>query len=62
MKKESMFFDVHMHAFNLSHAGLLAFINRAVLNSNLTLNDIYDKKILKIIVAFIKPKLLKLKK
>jgi hypothetical protein len=54
MKKESLFFDVHMHAFNLSHAGLLAFINRALLNKKLTLEDIYEKKIGKIFWIFLK--------
>jgi hypothetical protein len=43
MKKDSLFFDVHMHAFNLSHAGLLAFINRALLDNDLTMEDLYEK-------------------
>ena len=48
MNKNKVFFDIHLHAFNLSHAGLLAFANRFLLSSNLSLSDFYQKKWLKI--------------
>jgi hypothetical protein len=60
MKKQSIFFDVHLHAFNLSHAGLLAFINRFFLNNALTFEDLLDGRIRKILFKLIfKPNPLK---
>ncbi len=46
------FYDIHMHAFNLSHAGLLAFLNRFFLNKTLSLNDLARGDIIKIISGF----------
>ena len=54
MDKSKTFFDVHLHAFNLSHAGLLAFVNRFLLDSELTFSDIYNKKYFKIAWIVIK--------
>ncbi len=47
--KEHVFYDVHMHAFNLSHAGLLAFINRFFLNNTVSFGDFLKGRYLKII-------------
>jgi Amidohydrolase len=35
------FFDVHMHAFNLSHPNLTAFLNRVEINKLLTVNSVF---------------------
>lgn len=43
------FYDIHMHVFNLSHAGLMAFINRYFLNNALQFNDLLDGKYFKIL-------------
>ena len=43
------FYDIHMHVFNLSHAGLMAFINRFFLNNALDFNDLLKGKYLKIL-------------
>lgn len=60
MKKSSVFFDVHLHAFNLSHAGLLAFINRFFLSNALTFEDLLDGRLRKILFKIIfKPNPLK---
>jgi len=42
MEKEdhSTFYDVHMHAYNLSHPGLLLFANRFLRNIRLTFSDL----------------------
>lgn len=46
---EKRFYDIHMHVFNLSHAGLMAFINRFFLNNALNFNDLLDGKYFKIL-------------
>ncbi|NQT78042.1 MAG: hypothetical protein HQ565_10030 [Bacteroidetes bacterium] len=46
---EKRFYDIHMHVFNLSHAGLMAFINRFFLNNALNFNDLIDGKYFKIL-------------
>jgi len=43
------FYDIHMHVFNLSHAGLMAFINRFFLNNALRFDDLLDGRFFKII-------------
>lgn len=50
MKKNehNYFFDVHLHSFNLSHAGLLAFLNRFFFENTLTFNDLLNGNILQI--------------
>ena len=35
------FYDAHIHAFNLSHPNLTAFLNRVDINKILTLNSIF---------------------
>jgi predicted TIM-barrel fold metal-dependent hydrolase len=45
------FYDIHFHAFNLSHAGLVAILNRLMLNQWLNLGDLAEGKILKIIFS-----------
>jgi hypothetical protein len=43
------FYDIHMHVFNLSHAGLMAFINRFFLNNALRFDDLLEGRYFKII-------------
>ena len=47
LEKNQYFFDVHMHVFNLSHAGLLAFLNRFLLSNKLSFKIILDGKALR---------------
>jgi hypothetical protein len=42
-KDKQYFYDVHMHAFNLSHAGLIAYINRSLTDHGVSLNDLFKK-------------------
>ena len=49
-KNNKIFYDVHCHAFNLSHAGLLAFLNRFFLNNALTFKDLLKGRLFKILV------------
>ncbi len=53
MEKSSSnyFYDVHCHAFNLSHAGLLAFANRFFLTNTLSFNDLLQGNIVDIILS-----------
>jgi predicted TIM-barrel fold metal-dependent hydrolase len=44
------FFDCHLHLYNLSHAGFLAYINRALLNKSITLNDLIKNRYFTIIM------------
>jgi predicted TIM-barrel fold metal-dependent hydrolase len=43
------FYDIHCHAFNLSHAGLVAILNRFMLNQSLNIGDLAEGKILKMV-------------
>lgn len=59
-KNKKLFFDAHMHAFNLSHVGILAFVNRFLLNFELDYNDLIENrwfKVLKIVMKKIVKKL-----
>lgn len=47
-----VFFDIHCHAFNLSHAGLLAFLNRLFLNNSLTFEDLLEMRLFRMIRRF----------
>ncbi len=47
LEKHQYFFDAHMHVFNLSHAGLLAFINRFLISNKLSFKIILDGKALR---------------
>ncbi len=49
-----IFFDVHCHAFNLSHAGLLSFLNRFFLNNTLTFEDVLRMRLFRILKKFLK--------
>ena len=42
-------FDIHCHVFNLSHAGIIAFLNRFFLNNALSLDDLINGRFQKII-------------
>ncbi len=39
-RQSHVFYDVHMHAFNLSHAGILTFLNRILKNNLLSFEDL----------------------
>jgi hypothetical protein len=43
------FFDSHIHLYNMSHAGFLAYINRLLLNQSISMEDILEKKFFTII-------------
>ncbi|MBN2535699.1 MAG: amidohydrolase family protein [Spirochaetales bacterium] len=47
---DKAFFDCHVHLYNLSHAGFLAYINRLLLNKSISINDLIKNKFLKIII------------
>ena len=49
MSEKKTFYDIHCHAFNLSHAGLLAFLNRFLKNNALTFSKIISGEFIKII-------------
>lgn len=49
MSERKTFYDIHCHAFNLSHAGLLAFLNRFLKNNALTFSKIISGEFIKII-------------
>jgi hypothetical protein len=49
MTSKNRFYDIHMHVFNLSHAGLMAFINRFFLNNALDFSDLLKGRYLKIL-------------
>ena len=49
MSEKKTFYDIHCHAFNLSHAGLLAFLNRFLKNNALTFSKIMSGEFIKII-------------
>lgn len=55
IKKKKIFYDIHCHAFNLSHAGLLAFLNRFFLDNTLTFNDLLNGNIFQILLQIIFP-------
>ncbi|MBN2444406.1 MAG: hypothetical protein JXJ04_23790, partial [Spirochaetales bacterium] len=38
------FFDSHVHLYNLSHVGFLAFVNRLLLNKSISLHDISENR------------------
>lgn len=50
--RHSVFHDVHCHAFTLSHAGLLSFLNRFFLSNALGFDDFLKLRTWKIIVRF----------
>jgi len=43
------FYDIHLHAFNLGHAGILSFVNRFVLNNKMSINDLSSGKYIQLI-------------
>jgi len=47
------FFDIHCHAFNLSHAGLLAFLNRFFLNNALSFKDLLNGRFFRILIKLL---------
>ena len=55
IKKKKIFYDIHCHAFNLSHAGLLAFLNRFFLDNTLTFNDLLNGNLFQILLQIIFP-------
>ena len=59
--KTNRLYDIHCHAFNLSHAGLIAFLNRFLLNNSMSLKDLIKGKFLKILKRFIFGELFNLK-
>ena len=52
-KKNNKLYDVHCHAFNLSHAGLLAFLNRFFLNNALTFRDLLKGRLFHILIKLL---------
>src|SRR3990170_636755 len=42
-KGKKIFYDVHCHALNLSHAGLLAFLNRFLKDRAVSFSDLLGK-------------------
>ncbi len=60
MSNNRTFFDIHLHAFNLSHAGIMIFLNRYFLNNALTFEDLLNGRFRKIIFkVMFRPKPLK---
>jgi len=49
-KKQNYFYDIHCHTFNLSHAGLMSFLNRFFLENTLSFNDLLNGNIFQIIL------------
>ncbi len=50
---EKNFYDIHCHIFNLSHPGLLIFINRFFLNNALNFSDLFNFKFWKLIIQIV---------
>lgn len=46
---DRVFFDSHLHLYDLSHAGFLAFLNRFFINQSISLSDIISCRLLKIL-------------
>ncbi len=46
-------FDIHCHAFNLSHVGLLAFLNRFFLNNALSFKDLLNGRFFRILIKIL---------
>lgn len=42
-KEKKVFYDIHCHALNLSHAGLLAFLNRFLKDRTVSFSDLLGK-------------------
>ncbi|MBN2682284.1 MAG: amidohydrolase [Bacteroidales bacterium] len=42
-EKPNVFYDIHMHAFTLNHAGIIAYLNRSLINNGVSLNDLFSK-------------------
>ncbi len=53
-KTEKIFIDPHIHLFNLSHAGLLAYINRFLQNISFSYKDLFKiRRLVAIVVQLI---------
>lgn len=52
-EKKHYFFDVHLHSFNLSHAGILSFLNRFFLENTLSFNELLNGNVVEIILKII---------
>lgn len=44
---DGFFFDIHCHAVNISHAGLLAFVNRFLQDNAITYSDVLEGNVMK---------------
>ncbi len=50
---KNYFFDTHLHLFNLSHPGIIMFLNRLFLNNELKIDDLAGLKIIKILFIIV---------
>lgn len=54
-KEKKVFYDIHCHALNLSHAGLLAFLNRSLKDRSVSFSDLLEKgKFLQVICRLLR--------
>jgi hypothetical protein len=44
-----VFIDTHLHLYNLSHIGLLAYVNRTLLNKSIRLEDFFKSRYFRIV-------------